>query len=196
MVEGIGVVAADYGVTEEQFAAWGVDPSSPVGWEFPDIAHRLGEVAAGGNNGMARFLGLSVTFAAVLSMIGLFIGNSLGGTRVSLRPGRGWHDAAMARACPPEVCARPGWPSSCAVIYTIFSLQAFAALVVIDVFLQTLVILMEFAALWKFRRTLPDVPPAKVPGGYVGLVLVTLGPTAVILLAIYSQVARGGSRVR
>ena len=74
----------------------------------------------------------------------------------------------------------------------IFSFQAFAALVVIDVFLQTLVILMEFAALWKFRRTLPDVPRTKVPGGYVGLVLVTLGPTAIILLAIYSQISEEG----
>ena len=71
-------------------------------------------------------------------------------------------------------------------------MQAFAALVVIDVFLQTLVILMEFAALWKFRRTLPDVPRTKVPGGTLGLILVTLGPTAIILLAIYSQIVGGG----
>jgi hypothetical protein len=51
---------------------------------------------------------------------------------------------------------------------------------------------MEFAALWKFRRTLPDVPRAKVPGGTLGLILVTLGPVAVILLAIYSQVVEEG----
>ena len=62
----------------------------------------------------------------------------------------------------------------------------------IDVFLQTLVILMEFAALWKLRRTMPDVPREKVPGGYPGLVLVTLGPTAIILLAIYSQFVEEG----
>ncbi len=101
--EGIGVVAADYGVTPEQFAAWGVDPSSPVGWEFPDIAHRLGEVASGGNNGVARCLGLSVTFAAVLSMIGLFIGNSLGGTRVPFALAEDGMMPTMARACPSEV---------------------------------------------------------------------------------------------
>jgi len=51
---------------------------------------------------------------------------------------------------------------------------------------------MEFATLWKLRFTKPNMPRTKVPGGYVGLVLVTLGPTAVILLAIYSQVVEEG----
>ena len=192
--EGIGVVAAEYGVTPEQFAAWGVDPASPVGWEFPDIAHRLGEVAAGGNGGVARSLGLLVTFAAVLSMIGLFIGNSLGGSRVPFALAE---DGMMPKWLV-HVHPKYGTPwvaiLFCAVIYTIFSLQAFAALVVIDVFLQTLVILMEFAALWKFRRTLPDVPRARVPGGTLGLILVTIGPVAVILLAIYSQVVEEGMK--
>jgi len=32
----------------------------------------------------------------------------------------------------------------------------------------------------------------KVPGGYFGLFLITLGPTFIILLAIYSQVAEEG----
>ena len=31
-----------------------------------------------------------------------------------------------------------------------------------------------------------------MPGGYLGLVLVTLGPTAIILLAIYSQIVEEG----
>ena len=125
-------------------------------------------------------------------MIGLFIGNSLGGSRVPFALAE---DGMMPKWLV-HVHPKYGTPwvaiLFCAVIYTIFSLQAFAALVVIDVFLQTLVILMEFAALWKFRRTLPDVPRAKVPGGTLGLILVTLGPVAIILLAIYSQVVEEG----
>jgi amino acid transporter len=191
--EGIGVVAADYGVTEEQLVSWGVDPASPVGWEFPDIAHRLGEVFTGGvDSGLARFLGSIVTVSAVLSMIGLFIGNSLGGTRVPFALAE---DGMMPKWLV-HVHPRFGTPwvaiLFCAVIFTIFSWQAFAALVVIDVFLQTLVILAEFAALWRFRRTMPDVPRTKVPGGIVGLILVTLGPAAIILLAIYSQIVEEG----
>ena len=97
-------------------------------------------------------------FSAVLSMIGLFIGNSLGGTRVPFALAEdGMMPKWLVRVHP-----RYGTPwvaiLLCAVIFTIFSLQAFAFLVVVDVFLQTLVILMEFAALWKFRRTMPDVP--------------------------------------
>ena len=91
-------------------------------------------------------------------MIGLFIGNSLGGSRVPFALAE---DGMMPKWLV-HVHPKYGTPwvaiLFCGVIYTIFSLQAFAALVVIDVFLQTLVILMEFAALWKFRRTLPDVP--------------------------------------
>jgi amino acid transporter len=187
------VVAADYGVSEEQLVSWGVDPASPIGWEFPDIAHRLGEVFTGGaDSGLARVLGSIVTISAVLSMIGLFIGNSLGGTRVPFALAE---DGMMPKWLV-HVHPRYGTPwvaiLFCAVIFTIFSVQAFAFLVVVDVLLQTLVILMEFAALWRFRRTMPDVPRTRVPGGTLGLILVTLGPTAIILLAIYSQVVEEG----
>jgi amino acid transporter len=78
------------------------------------------------------------------------------------------------------------------VIYAIFSLQAFAFLVVLDVLLNTLVILMCFAALWKLRFSRPNLPRTKIPGGYIGLAIFTLMPTAIIGLAIYSQVVEEG----
>jgi len=80
----------------------------------------------------------------------------------------------------------------CGVIFSIFSLSAFASLVVIDVFLNMLVLMAEFFALWKLRFTKPDLPRNKVPGGYFGLTLVTLAPAAIILLAIYSSVVEEG----
>ncbi len=49
----------------------------------------------------------------------------------------------------------------CGLVFTVFSLQAFAFLVVVDVFLQTLVILAEFGALWKLRITRPELPRAE-----------------------------------
>jgi basic amino acid/polyamine antiporter, APA family len=78
------------------------------------------------------------------------------------------------------------------VIFMVFSLSAFEFLVVADVFLQALVILAEFAALWKLRFTEPDRPRQAIPGGIFGLVLSTLGPTAIILLAIVSQYIDSG----
>jgi amino acid transporter len=78
------------------------------------------------------------------------------------------------------------------LIFTVFSWQAFAFLVVSDVFLQTLVILAEFAALWKLRFTDPDRPRQRIPGGMLGLVLATLGPTLIIVVAIISQYVEEG----
>jgi amino acid transporter len=189
---GIGPVLADYGVTEEQIASWGVDPTSSVGWEFPDIGHAIAAKVFGADSPIAGTLGLALTIAAVLSMIGLFIGNSLGGTRVPFALAE---DGMMPKWLV-KVHPRYGTPwiaiLLCAVIFTVFSLQAFAFLVVVDVFLQTLVILAEFAAMWRLRRTRPDVHREKVPGGYLGLAVVTILPTAIIALAIYSQVAEEG----
>jgi len=190
--QGIGVVMEDYGVTPEQIESWEVDPPSDVGWEFPDIAHAIGNKAAGVDSPLSWFLGGTVTLAAVLSMIGLFIGNGLGGTRVPFALAEdGMFPRWMVKVHP-----RYGTPwvsiLVCGVIFSIFSLNAFAFLVVVDVFLNVLVLLGCFLALWRLRVTLPDVPRQKVPGGTLGLVLCTLGPTVIFLLAVYSQIAEEG----
>lgn len=191
--EGIGAVLDDYGVPPEQVEAWGVDTSSSVGWEFPDIAHVVADTLTGQTNGpLARTMGGLVTFAAVLSMIGLFIGNGLGGTRVPFAMAE---DGMMPKFLV-KVHPRYGTPwvsiLVCAAVYSVFSLSAFAALVVIDVFLNMLVLMAEFFAMWKLRFTMPDLPRNKVPGGWFGLTLVTLAPALIIGLAIYSQYVEEG----
>jgi amino acid transporter len=181
--------------TEEQTAEWqatlvnwGVEPSSSVGWEFPDVAHAVADKLTGETNGvLARTLGILVTLAAVLSMIGLFIGNGLGGTRVPFAMAQ---DGMMPKFMV-KVHPKYGTPwvaiIVCGVIFSLFSLKAFESLVVIDVFLNMLVLMAQFFALWKLRFSLPKLPRQKIPGGWLGLALATLAPLAVILLAIYSQ---------
>jgi amino acid transporter len=191
--EGIGPVLDEYGIPPEQAESWGVDTSSSVGWEFPDIAHVVADKLTGETNGaLARVMGGLVTFSAVLSMIGLFIGNGLGGTRVPFAMAA---DGMMPKFMV-KVHPKYGTPwvaiLFCGLIYSIFSLSAFAALVVIDVFLNMLVLMAEFFALWKLRFDLPDLPRKKVPGGWFGLTLVTLAPTLIIGLAIYSQYVEEG----
>ena len=190
---GIGPVLDDYGVPPEQVESWRVDTSSSVGWEFPDIAHAVSDKLTGQTDGtLARVMGALVTFAAVLSMIGLFIGNGLGGTRVPFAMAE---DGMMPKFLV-KVHPKYGTPwvsiLFCALIFSVFSLSAFAALVVIDVFLNMLVLMAEFFALWKLRFTKPDLPRQKVPGGYFGLTLVTLAPALIIGLAIYSQFVEEG----
>ncbi len=170
--------------------SWDTDPASTTGWEFPQIGHAIGVLLGG--QGLGTLMGSLLTIAAVLSMIGLFIGNSLGGTRVPFAMAEdGMFPRWLVR-----VHNKYGTPwvaiVLCGVIFTIFSWQAFAFLVVADVFLQNLVILAEFAAMWRLRATHPDVPRQKVPGGILGMALVTLGPTAMIILAVVSQYVEEG----
>lgn len=169
---------------------WGVDPTSLSGWEFPQIGDVVGRIVGG--ESLGRTMGTLLTIAAILSMIGLFVGNSLGGSRIPFA-------LAADGMFPPfllKVHSRFGTPWIAillvGVIFTIFSWQAFSFLVVADVFLQTLVILAEFAALWKLRITRPDIPRQAIPGGIGGLILVTLGPVSIILLAIVSQYLEEG----
>jgi len=194
---GIGEVLDEYGVTDEQIASWNIgDPEEirarDVGWEFTDIAHVIGDRVAGRNSPLSRFLGISVTLSAVLSMIGLFVGNGLGGTRIPFALAE---DGMMPRWMV-KVHPRYGTPwvaiLFCGVIFSIFSLQTFAFLVVLDVFLNVVALLVQFAALWAMRFKRPDLPRQKVPGGWVGLTLITLAPTAVIALAVYSQIVEEG----
>jgi amino acid transporter len=165
--------------------SWGVEPTSSVGWEFPDIAHVVADKLTGQVNGtFSRILGALVSFAAVLSMIGLFIGNGLGGTRIPFALAE---DGMMPKFMV-KVHPRYGTPwvaiIFCGIIFSIFSLQAFEILVVIDVFLNMLVLLACFYAMWVLRFKDSDRPRQKVPGGWFGLALITLSMTLVVLLAV------------
>jgi amino acid transporter len=169
---------------------WGVDPAATSGWEFPKIGDAIGKALAG--EALGKFLGGILTVAAVLSMIGLFIGNSLGGSRIPFAMAEdGMFPQFMVKV---HGSYGTPWVSIVLVgiIFTVFSWQAFAFLVVADVFLQALVILAEFGALWKLRFSDPDRPRQLMPGGIPGLVLATLGPVLIIGVAIVSQYIEEG----
>jgi amino acid transporter len=150
----------------------------------------VGTVFAG--PGFGIILGGWLTFAAVLSMVGLFTGNSLGGTRIPFALAE---DGMFPRWLV-KVHPKYGTPYVAIIvtgfIYWFFASFDFSTLVVADVFLQLIVILAEFAALWVFRFKMPDAPRDRVPGGWLGLVLITLGPTIIILVAIASQFLEEG----
>ncbi|KAF0112031.1 MAG: amino acid transporter [Chloroflexi bacterium] len=190
--EGIGVVLAESGVTETQIGDWGVDTSVDAGWEFPTIAHKIGDKVAGKDSGLSYFLGAIVGVSAILSMIGLFIGNGLGGTRV---PYAMAEDGMMPKWLN-KVHPKYGTPwvsiLVCGVFYLIFSTSAFQNLVVIDVFLNMLVLMAEIFALVVLRIKKPLLPRNKVPGGVLGLVYIVVAPLSIIVLAIVSQVSDFG----
>lgn len=179
------------GVTGAEFEKWGADPEAGYGWEFTDIARIVGEKAAPGTV-FPSVLGALVTVSAVLSMVGLFIGNGLGGTRVPFAMAE---DGMMPKFLV-KVHPKYGTPwvsiIICGVIFSILSLQTFSFLVVVDVFLNVIVLMAEIIALWVMRFKRPDLPRQKVPGGYVGLVYITLAPLFIIVIAIVSQIVDAG----
>ncbi len=179
------------GVTGAEFEKWGADPEAGYGWEFTDIARIVGEKAAPGT-WFPGALGALVTVSAVLSMVGLFIGNGLGGTRVPFAMAE---DGMMPKFLV-KVHPKYGTPwvsiVICGIIFSILSLQTFSFLVVVDVFLNVIVLMAEIFALWVMRFKRPDLPRQKVPGGYVGLIYMTLCPLFIIVLAVVSQIADAG----
>src|SRR5260370_37289524 len=76
-----------------------------------------------------------------------------------------------------------------AAICSVFSLNAFATLVVVDVVLYSAALLLELAALVVLRVKLPDIRrPFRVPGGWPGITLVVLFPLAVLILSVGRRV--------
>jgi amino acid transporter len=189
---GIGPDLEASGMTPEQIQAAGVDPASAEGWWLPDIGQAVAEETTGSTGGFASFLGNFMMVAAILSMIGLFIGNSVSATRIPFALSE---DGMMPK---PFVRVHRSWGTPwiaiifCGVIFSIFSLNAFSSLVVIDVLLNSLTLLLQFAALWRLRFTKPDIPRARIPGGWAGLVIATILPAALIAAAIYWQVRDEG----
>jgi amino acid transporter len=194
--EGAGIAAEveAYGITPEQIEGWGVSSASDAtGWEFPQIGQVIAARVSGGTESpLAIFMIMILTVSAVLSMTGLFIGNSFSGSRVPFALAEdGMFPSWMVRVHP-----RHGSPYVSilvvSVIYTLFATNAFEFLVVADVFLQLLVVLAEIAAVWMLRRTEPDRPRDRVPGGMWGLSVASFSLAGVILIAFASQIIEVG----
>jgi amino acid transporter len=191
--DGIGQVLLDGGMTQEQIDGAAVDPTATEGWFLPDIAKAVGDKTAGASDsGLGSFLGTFMMIAAFLSMIGLLIGCSISATRIPFALA----EDGMAPRWLVRVHRRWGTPWVAIAVtgffFAIFSLNAFAALVVLDVLLNSLTLLLEFGALWWLRRKRPDIPRSRVPGGWPVLAIITILPTLVIVFAIVSQVTEEG----
>lgn len=81
----------------------------------------------------------------------------------------------------------------CSAIYSIFSLSAFGDLVVVDVFLYSIALMLEFVALIILRRRLPNMSrPYRVSGGWFGIAVITILPAAIIVFAVYQNTVDSG----
>jgi amino acid transporter len=190
--EGIGPAMEEYGVTAEQLDEWGVDASRPIGWEYPEIAHAIGVKTEGTDGRLARILGSLVTLSAFIGMSGLFIGNSLGASRLPFAMAE---DGMMPKWMV-KVHPKYGTPWVAILVsgmlFSLFSLGTFAFLIVVDVFMDCICQILDYLALWKLRFSHPHVSRQKVPGGIFGLGLITVASFSIIILAIISQISEEG----
>jgi amino acid transporter len=160
--------------------ASGVDWTTWQEGSFPEIAAALGGPA----------LGAILAIGGCVSAAALFNANLLSTSRLPFVLAEdGYLPKVLTRLHPRY--ATP-WISIvvCSVIYSIFSLQSFSTLVVIDVITYAATLLLEFGALIAFRLKEPSMRrPYRVPGGWIGVAVVTLLPTAILALAIANQIA-------
>jgi amino acid transporter len=136
-----------------------------------------------------KWLGTFMTIGAVISAVGLYSAWLLQYSRIpSALAEDGYLPSWVSRFHP-----KWGTPVAaitiCAVICSIAALGPFQALVVVDVTVYAFALLLQFVALIALRIKHPNmVRPYRIPGGWFGVGLITLGPIFVLAVAVYFQV--------
>ncbi len=159
------------------------DPSAWQESSWPTIVAAVG----------GRWLAVWVTIAGLIGAAGLFSATLLAASRIPFVIAEdGFLPSWLTRLHP-----RFGTPTAAilisAAIYTILSFKSFASLEVLDVTIYSSALLIEFAALLALRKKAPDMPrPYRIPGGWFGVVLVALLPTAMIVFAVVNQAHEEG----
>jgi len=83
----------------------------------------------------------------------------------------------------------------CAAAWALCLKVGFTNLLLLDTSLYGLSLLLEFAALIALRVREPSLPrPYTVPGGLMGCILISLGPTAILCVAFHEALPNDGTR--
>ena len=149
--------------------------SESQGW--PEIAQLIG----------GRWLAITLAVAALFSAWSLFNGQLLYVSRLPYAMALDrWLPAPLARVSKTTGVPRVSLLASCAIAAALAALS-FGKLVVIDVLLYSAALSLEFVALIVLRWKRPGFPrPFRVPGGWMGVALVTVAPMlcAILLVAV------------
>ena len=141
-----------------------------------------------------KWLGTFLSIGALVSAVGLFSAWLLSYSRIPFALAE---DGYLPRRL---ASVHPTWHTPVAAIVlaglicSVAALGPFQTLVVIDVTVYAFALMLEFAALIALRIRRPEVDrPYRVPGGWLGVALVTLLPLLVTAAAIYYQVLDVGA---
>jgi amino acid transporter len=161
-------------------ACWRAGISSE-GWTTGTWAIAAQQIA-----GKWAFLGVVV--GGIIFGIGMFNSLALSYTRIPYAMAEdGWLPSMLKRL------NRFGvpWVSviACAIGWALALTLGFVKLIELDIAIYGLSLILEFAALIALRIKEPKLPrPFRVPGGVMGCVVASVGPTLLILLAVIESV--------
>jgi amino acid transporter len=157
--------------------------SESAGW--PDIARLMAGPA----------FGVAVAAAALVSAWAMFSSQLLYVSRLPYAMAReGWFPAIFTRLSGPAAVPAATLAVSCAVAAA-FAAFPFTKLVVLDILLYAIEVFLEFLALMALRVKSPQMErPFRVPGGWPGLILVTVSPMALAAAVAFESLrgARSG----
>ncbi|MGH9435418.1 MAG: APC family permease [Terriglobia bacterium] len=156
--------------------------SSPALWSesagWPDIARLMG----------GAWFGLAVAAVALVSAWAMFNSQLLYISRLPYAMARdGWFPGIFSRLSGPAKVPAITLAVAC-VVAGAFAIFPFTKLVVLDILLYSVEVFLEFLALMALRVNEPAMErPFRVPGGWPGLVLITVSPMALaVVIAVES----------
>ncbi len=180
MLLSAALVAATYILPLAAVALAGIPAETFSTGAWADAARTLGGAKAG------PVLAFAVVFGGTLSGVGMFNALMLSYTRI---PYALAEERLLPRAFTRTNKSGAPWVSI-AVLTVAWALALrlpFAKLISIDLVLYGAALILEFVTLVVLRRREPKLPrPFKVPGGTAGTVLAGVGPTILIVIAMYT----------
>ncbi|RYG48092.1 APC family permease [bacterium] len=159
-------------------------------WEegaWPAIATAVG----------GKWLGLVVNFAGLVSPLALFTATMLGSSRVPfVLAEEGFMPKWLL-----DIHPKYGTPWRCillcGLIYAGLVWQSFEELIQLNVILYGAALVLELIALAVLRITEPDLPrPFRAPGGWFGIALIVLLPTAIVGALLWQSIREEGWRAQ
>ncbi|MDE3181187.1 MAG: APC family permease [Acidobacteriota bacterium] len=141
--------------------------SESAGW--PDIARLMA----------GPWLGIAAAAVALVSAWSMFSSQLLYISRLPYAMAReGWLPEVLTRLSGPAQVPTVTLAAACAVAGA-FAIFPFTKLVVLDILLYAVEVFLEFIALMALRSNSPGMErPFRVPGGWPGLIAITVSPMA------------------
>ncbi|MFH9354599.1 APC family permease [Kitasatospora sp. NPDC017646] len=187
----LSLVAITAGYLLPALVSLTLEPDGPAGWRswhsgsFSDAGEALG----------GPLLRTAVTVGGMLAAAATFCALLTSSARVpSVLAQDGYFPSWVARTTARRRVPVVSLLCSSA-IYALFCLSSFTSLIIVDVFLTNITLLLEVAALIALRVHEPDLErPYRIPGGPIGLALVTVSLAGVCAWAAWQQYAENGTR--